>query len=214
MYNLWVEIRKLYRSKTTPNSFKFKKSKKFEINNYSFFIGNHNIIFNNMGKTFKYAYHGNNFRSIPRHAEEKIGDRRKERRALKDFTRLEILEETTYVKKLNPTKDHRNISYPRKYDSTALWDNTNANVTWVEENNNDRNSDCCKGTWSNYNKSADITLMLVDKSSENNVAYNIKRNSFDQHIDKIGKKQLSRRGEIGRMKLKHRNTKENTEFAC
>lgn len=165
----------------------------------------------NMGKTFKYAYQGNSFRCIQRHAEQKVGNRRKERRALKDFTRLEMFEEeNTHVKKLNANTKHDNLSYPGGYNSTATWNNSNTNVDWVEDKiNNDGN---WKGMWSNSNEFPDLILISnADRYGYNNVAYNIHRNHFDPHNDKIGKKQLSRRGEIGRMKLKQRNKSEILE---
>ncbi len=123
-----------------------------------------------MGKTFKYGYSGNSFRSLERHAEQKINDRRKVRRMLKDTTRAEINNQTSSTSKkfdlCNSTYRH-----PYLYKPNAI------------------------ASWGNLN--------FAYKSN----------GSINTYLECIGKKQLKRRGEIGKKSLLNRRGKHiNNEY--
>jgi hypothetical protein len=151
-----------------------------------------------MGKTFKYGYSGHSFRSLERHAEEKINDRRRERRALKNRTEIDILD-IDYVncKKFDPSKNHTNTGRIGGHNSTASWNKINANMEW-EDNDNE-----LIGTTENGNS---ITIVHnLYRSDDTNTSYNVSRGSFIEYKDKIGKKQLKRRDEIGKIGLINRH---------
>jgi hypothetical protein len=152
-----------------------------------------------MGKTFKYGYSGNSFRSLDRHAEQKVGDRRKIRRALNDLTRAEINDiDYTICKKFNP-QIYSNQKYPRTFrpNATASWNKLNANIEWKEQDGN------------LVGETDESVTTIVSHSyamSTNNYSYNISLyGHFLKDNDRIGKKQLKRRNEIGKASLINRN---------
>lgn len=151
-----------------------------------------------MGKTFKYGYSGHSFRSLERHAEAKTGDRRKARRALKDSFRAEINEmDYSTCNKFTTSKSGYSESHACLYNpnSTASWNKLNANIVWEEY------ADKLIG-----NTGENIVTIENHPyyANSNNFAYNIHHGSISKYHDRIGKKQLNRRNEIGKASLVNR----------
>lgn len=162
-----------------------------------------------MGKTFKYGYAGHSFRSLERHAEAKVGDRRKVRRALKDCSRAEI-DEMDYVtcNKFDPSRSGYCTGNPNTYlpNSTASWDKSNANIVW-EENDTE-----LIGNTGNH--TIVFTKQPYYGTHTDNIAYNIASGSISKYHDLVGKKQLKRRNEIGKTSLLNRNDQYYDDMYC
>ncbi len=163
-----------------------------------------------MGKTFKYGYRGNSFRILERHAEEKINGRRRKRRILKDNTRAEITDvgcgNYNKCNRSDSYNYHKNTAIIGGYDSTALWNKSNANMTW--ENGTSSSSsktgefDELIGTTENGYSITFIRGMYGEWSGANYpYSDNISNGRFLKGKDRIGKKQLERRDEIGKAGL-------------
>lgn len=152
-----------------------------------------------MGKTFKYGYSGHSFRQLERHAEAKVGDRRKARRALKDSFRAE-LDDMDYIlcNKFYSEKSGYSQSRASLYNhnSTASWNKLNANIVW-EVHDEKLIGDTGENT-------VTIENHPYYSNHGNNFAYNIQHGRISKDRDLIGKKQLKRRNEIGKMSLMNR----------
>lgn len=153
-----------------------------------------------MGKTFKYGYSGHSLNSLERHADAKVGDIRRVRRSLKDNTRAEINEnDYSNCHKFEPSKNGYSESYPRSYkpNATASWYKSNANIVWEE-----RDKELIGDTGTN------TTILITTCYNywhDDFKSHNISRGYFLKDKDLIGKKQLKRRNEIGKISLLNRN---------
>jgi hypothetical protein len=147
-----------------------------------------------MGKTFKYGYVGRSFRNIDRHAEQKVGHRRSERRAFKSFITDEINE---IYYNCNKFETNCNVPYNfgriTKPNATGNWYNSNSNIEWKIED------DKLIGD-------TGVNITNVGHVSDNkDYAYNVVRSNIDKTLDRIGKKQLKRRNEIGKKSIINRH---------